>query len=201
MDFAFNYNMGSLIHEISHTYHDEFQKIFDYADAIKNAVTGNGAGLTRGFLIDRMINEVLENTHIFKQYHEGQADIMAQNIPYSIKTLTNGGNDIALCWSKNPTIEKKELEHDILLINLKSEKWYTTEQEIKRGVYMIDKNIANKYITLYSNNKTDYVLRKKSLHDLIMHNSIKNGWYVEIESKDNYEWSIIDGIKTRTFNN
>ena len=192
--FAFNSNIATLICEIRHTYHSDFKKIFDYADAIKNAIKGNGAGLTRGFLIDKMINEILEKNHAFVQYHEGQADIMFENTPYSIKTLTNGGNDIALCWSKNPTIERKELEHDILLINLKSEKWYSSEQEIKRGIYIIDKNIANKYIILYSNNKTDYVLKKKSLHDLIIYNSMNNGWYVEFESEKEYTWNIIDGI-------
>ena len=201
MNVAFNYKIGSLIYDIRNTYINEFIKIFDYADAIKNAVSGPGAGLTRGFLIDTLINEVLGQIDGFKQHHEGQADIMVENVPYSIKTLTNGGNDIALCWSKNPTIEIKYLECDILLINLKSDKWYSSEQEIKRGIYIIDKDVANKYIKLYSNNKTDYVLKKKSLHDLIIHNSVKNGWYVELKSENEYVWNIIDGIKNITFNN
>jgi len=197
MDFRFNVRIAELVHELKKDeYKDAFSSMCDKADALKDAITGDGAGLTRGLLIDRLMSETLEKLPGFEPCHNGQADLRAFGSEYSWKTLTNGAGVIALSWSKNGEGGERasSFERDVIILNLVSERWYKRNVEqpiIERGIYVCDKDFANECVTLGENNKTDSLVSKADLLKLLMH-SLDNGWFVPLEKKNTYEYVGID---------
>jgi hypothetical protein len=197
MELRFNVRIAELVHELKKDeYKDAFSAICDKADALKDACTGNGAGLNRGQLVDRLMSETLKKLPEFEPCHTGQADLRAFGEEYSWKTLTNGSGVIALSWSKNGDEGERttSFERDVIILNLVSERWYKRNVEqpiIERGIYVCDKDFANECVTLGENNKTDALVSKADLLKLLMH-SLDNGWFVPLEKKNTYEYVGID---------
>lgn len=193
MEFRFNVRIAELVHELKKPeYKDAFSVMCDKADALKDVITGDGAGLTRGQWIDRLMSETLMGLPSFEPCHDGQADLRAFDSEYSWKTLTNGAGVLALAWSKNGEGGERvtHFERDIIILNLVSERWYKRRPDdpiIERGIYVCDKDYANECVTLGENNKTDSLISKSDLLDMLKH-SMTNGWFVPLEKKHDYEY-------------
>jgi len=199
MEFRFNAHIAELVHELNKPqYKDAFSAMCDKADALKDVITGDGAGLTRGQLIDKLMTETIEKLPEFEPCHVGQADLRAFGEEYSWKSLTNGGTTLALSWSKNGESGRRttSFERDVIILNLKSERWYTKKNDprsrivVERGIYVCDKDYANECVTLGENNKTDSLVSKSDLLHLLTH-STHNGWFVPLEKKNTYEYAGI----------
>jgi hypothetical protein len=108
----------------------------------------------------------------------------------SQKKIT-GNSSIALNWSKNKTIKSPEelFINNILLINLKTEKWWEKKplkthgnlnytNTIKSGIYLLDKDFCKKTVNLVSNNKTDTMIKNVFLYGLLQ-NSLEKDLFIE----------------------
>ena len=120
--------------------HSDLQEVSNKCNSITNACTGDGGGLTGGSLIDMLLCEYFSEKlkdHCGK-LHSGESDIKIDNTELSLKKI-NGKSTIALDWSKNETdIKKKYFNCHVIIINLKTEKWWKTKP---------NKIINNKIIT------------------------------------------------------
>jgi acetyl-CoA carboxylase beta subunit len=110
------------------------------------------------------------------------------NVPVSLKKI-NGKSTIALNWSKNKSQDDttKYFSQHIVVINLKSEKWWKKPlnndviytKEILAGIYFINKFFCRRYITLTENNKSNSVIDSKNIHKMLDH-SISRGLYIQL---------------------
>ena len=189
--------MDHLAYVFRHIIYDDLRDLFDQADSIKNAISGNGAGMMRGGLIDKLCIEHLSKyDDFFTENRIGQADVSFYGRAYSLKTLTSGGSAIALSWSKNPNIIERKFDHDVILFNLQGAKWTRKSPFFDRGIYILSKDYANEHVTLTSNNKSDHVVPKKQLVDLLAH-AIVMDRFIPLESVYRYIWSIKNGISLK----
>jgi hypothetical protein len=71
MEFRFNVRIAELVHELKKDeYKDIFSSMCDKADALKDAIDGDGCGLTRGKIIDRLMSETIVQVPGFEPSHE-----------------------------------------------------------------------------------------------------------------------------------
>lgn len=173
---------------------NNLQKITNYCHSIKNYCIGNGAGLTGGTISDLFLCEFFKNIlDEYQEYKKGEADIKICNIPLSVKKI-NGKSTIALSWSKNKFINDTNFIHHILIINLKTEKWWKNMLIIKSGIYLVDKDFCKANIELYSNNKTDKLINSKNLYKMLEH-SIEKKLFIELPEKNkDIIFSILTGF-------
>ena len=187
--------MDHLAYIFRHIIHEDLRDLFDQADAIKDAISGAGCGMTRGGFVDKLFIEQLSNHEFFTENRIGQADVSFYGRAYSLKTITSGGTAIALSWSKNPNIIERKFDHDVILLNLYGAKW-TRTTFFDRGIYILSKDYANEHVTLTSNNKSDHVVPKNQLLDLLAH-AIQMERFIPLEPVNTYTWSIKNGIRLK----
>jgi len=167
---------------------DDLQELINKCNGIINKCKGDGAGLTSGILIDMLLCDFLKlKISKYNECHIGECDIKIDNIPLSVKKI-NGKSSIALDWSKNKDKDKKEhFICDILIINLKTEKWWknnpkiintnikiTYNDIIPSGIYIIDKQFCKYYIKLTNNNKTNTIIESQYLYLMLKRSILLN---------------------------
>jgi hypothetical protein len=168
----------------------DLQSISDCCYTISQKCKGDGGGLLAGSLIDMYLSEMLsEKLSLYEGHHEGESDMKICNLPLSLKKIT-GKSTIALNWSKNgeqsPQIKTTHFTSDIMLVNLKTEKWWKKgptgeknvkiyyDNEVEAGIYLIDKQYCKKNICITSNNKTDTLIDHKNLYIMINRSLLQN---------------------------
>jgi hypothetical protein len=185
--------------------HSNLQELSNKCKSIINVCKGDGAGLIGGTLIDMLLckyfSEILKDH--YEELHSGESDIKIYNTELSLKKI-NGKSMIALDWSKNETDNKKKYFNcHVIIINLKTEKWWKTkpnkiisiyDDEIKSGIYFIDKKYCKKYIKLSSNNKTNSQIESQYLY-FMLKRSIMLRLYIEIPTPNkNIEFNILQAF-------
>jgi len=186
------------------------QELSDWCYAIQQECTGDGAGLSGGYLIDMVISKYFSKNleEYYVESHSGESDMKIHNINLSLKKIS-GKSTIALNWSKNKT-ENKNKEYfntHIMIINLYTEKWWKSSpkkiisnkninfsQEIKMGIYLIDKKFCKKYIELSSNNKTNSLIESHYLYWMIQR-SMRLGMFLELPTpNENMKFNICNAF-------
>lgn len=161
------------------TQHD-LQELSNKCASISNTCMGDGAGLLGGCLIDMLVGEYFKSKLLeYSAHHKGESDMKICGISLSQKKI-NGKSIVALDWSKNKTIHSKEqFAIDIMIINLKTEKWWKTSPKniqnkkidytdtIQSGIYLVDKQYCKKYVKLSSNNKTNSLIESHQLYCML----------------------------------
>lgn len=153
-------------------------------NAICSEFKGDGAGLTGGIITDKFVVSFLKSKlRDFTEHHSGESDCKICDRAFSLKKI-NGKSIIALDWSKNDKNSKKRnyFETDIVIINLKTEKWWKkapsiASQEdrdskffsatIKAGIYFVPHEYCKANVCLSSNNKTDSLIDNISLYRML----------------------------------
>ena len=190
------------IHELNKAYkvcnslltHDKLQDLSNMCKSVNNVCKGDGAGLTGGILIDMLLTTYFsqELKDHYVELHSGESDMKIDNTKLSLKKI-NGKSTIALDWSKNNTQNtKKYFNSDIVIVNLQSQKWWkskpnkittntniTYNDEIKSGIYFVDKKYCKRYIKLSSNNKTNSLIEPQYLY-LMLKRSMRLRLYIEL---------------------
>jgi hypothetical protein len=173
---------------------NDLQKLTNMCKAITNKCKGDGAGLTSGSIIDMLLCDYLKSKlgEKYTDYHNGECDLMISDIPLSLKKI-NGKSTIALNWSKNEN--NNEEEHftcDIIIINLRQEKWWKNcpniknikpkmiyNDEIPSGIFIIDKQFCKYFIKLSSNNKTNTLIDAQNLY-IMLKRSISMNLFISL---------------------
>jgi hypothetical protein len=189
---------------------DNLQELSNKCESINNSCKGDGSGLLGGCLIDMLVSKFFESKlDKYIEYHNGESDMKILDIPLSQKKI-NGKSTIALDWSKNSkTFVKTHFNQHIMIINLKTEKWWKTKpiklndeskiqynDIIKSGIYLIDKKYCKKYINLSSNNKTNTLIDSIQLYKMLKR-SIATNLFIEIpapSSKTKLKFNILNGF-------
>lgn len=168
------------------------QEFINQANSMNNLIRGDGSGLGGGILVDSwIIDYFTEYIKGFQEYHVRESDYKILDIPYSFKKIT-GGSDIALSWSKNPegACQRNYWEVDIMILNLKSGKWWSRgptnpskdidyTKVIAAGLYIIDKNWAKNNISISCNNKTNAKIDKHYVYEALI-TSINNKTFLQL---------------------
>ncbi len=102
----------------------ELQDLSNKCYSINNFCKGDGCGLIGGILIDMFISQYFKNKFDnYEECHNGECDMKINNIPISLKKI-NGKSNLSLDWSKNKNNKIKTFYTHIMIINLKTEKWW-----------------------------------------------------------------------------
>jgi hypothetical protein len=96
--------------------------------------------------------------------------------PLSIKCTSSA---MAVNWGKNKTKLKFIFVAPILVIYHRPEKPRGDRKELQSGAYLIDPEWCNNYVTLTSNNKTDYVISDAAATQMFLR-AKSMGLYYEI---------------------
>ena len=188
--------------------HEGLQEISNMLAAITKKCNGDGAGLASGTIVDMLLCDFLKvKLTEFSDCHTGECDMKIKNIPLSLKKI-NGKSEIALDWSKNPTIGKRsknptigkrerKREHftcGIMIINLKEEQWWkngprsnksnikiTYIDTIPAGIYLIDKRFCKYYVKISNNNKTNARIDSQYLY-IMLNRSISLNLFIQLPS-------------------
>ena len=145
-----------------------------------------GKGLKSGGLTDFVVTALFKKHNLskFREHHIKDADLMICDVPLSLKKVT-GKSQIGLDWSKNPESAKKKnpFESDIMIINLKGEKWWKQKpgftDEIKSGIYLVDASFCRKHVDIDQNNKTNTLIKPDNVYKMIKH-SIERDLFIEL---------------------
>lgn len=168
---------------------DILQNLINYCNSINEHCKEkkDGCGLSGGTITDSFIMQFFEE-HLdkskFTEYHKKESDLKICKIPLSLKKIS-GKTQIALDWSKNKTeIKKDYFTNNIMIINLKSGKWWhkgDNTKQIGYGIYIIDKNFCKKNVEpfLASNNKTNTMIKPQYVYEMIM-DSIQKENFIEL---------------------
>lgn len=172
----------------------DLQDLSNKCKSISNKCKGDGAGLFGGCLIDMLLSTFFSEKIIeYEEYRRGESDMKINNVSLSQKKI-NGKSTIALDWSKNINTNqsKKYFTSHIMIVNLKTEKWWKNLQIINSGIYLIDKNYCRRYIELSSNNKTNSLVSSKNLYKMIQR-SINQNMLIELPQpeKNIQEFNIL----------
>ena len=156
----------------------DLQEFSDICSAVEYEISGDGGGLTSGFLIDKVICEFFsKKIKDYEEYHIGESDFKLSDQPLSFKKI-KGASAIALSWSKNPaqklngeqSVKRSFWEFPVLILNLQTDKWWSKgpQQNIDsrinwtmvmhKGFYIIDNKDARSWIKLEKNNKSDSIV-------------------------------------------
>jgi len=157
---------------------DILQELSTKCYAINNSCKGDGAGLSSGGLVDMLISALFKYHLInYKEFHYGESDMKIWDVPFSQKKIS-GKSSLALNWSKNKTPGVyNPFNCHIIIINLKTVRWWKDTAEIPAGIYFINKEFCKKNIVLTSNNKTDTLIDCKEVYKMLMY-SIKHSLYI-----------------------
>jgi len=160
------------------------QDLSNKCHAIQNTCKGDGAGLEGGSYIDRIISEFFEdNLKEYKSHHNGESDMKIFQTEISLKKIS-GPSMIALDWSKNnkPCV-RTYFNHPIMIVNLKEQQWWKKKEDytdiVPSGIYLIDREYCQRNITLSSNNKTNTLITKESVYQMLQR-SLKQRWFIEL---------------------
>lgn len=170
----------------------DIQELSNNCAAITRTCVGDGAGLLGGGLIDMYLSKLFQTKILsYQDCHHGESDMMIFNTRLSQKKI-NGKSTIALDWSKNTSENKKEkFDCDLIIINLKTEKWWKTRPNkiinsrikydniIPAGIYILDKRFCKKFVSLSSNNKTNTLITSEYLY-IMLKRSIYQQLYIFI---------------------
>jgi hypothetical protein len=170
----------------------DLQDLSNKCNSLNKSCKGDGAGLSSGYLIDILISEFFENKlKEYTEHRKGESDMKICNIELSQKKI-NGRSTIALDWSKNKNqVIKEYFAHHILIVNLKTERWWKKtpikkidnninyNDIIKSGIYIINKDYCKSNIKLTSNNKSNTVIDSQNLYKMIK-NSIDDNLYIDL---------------------
>ena len=131
------------------------------------------------------------------------------NTNLSLKKI-NGKSSIALDWSKNNTDNKKKyFNTHIMIINLKTQQWWKKSpniksnnnkftiynDEIKMGIYFIDKKYCKTRIKLSENNKTNSLIDSQYLY-LMLQRSKRLGLCLELSTPNEIiKFSILNAFR------
>jgi len=166
---------------------------------IRDAFTGDGAGLSGGTVSDMFITAFLSDKIAgFQSHHSREGDCKINEHTFSLKKI-NGKSTIALDWSKNGenSSERERFNTDIIIINLKTEKWWkngpvnaTADENavgfytktVKAGIYFISQTYCKSNICLSSNNKTDTLIETIPLYKMLMQ-SISDNMVIEFPTE------------------
>jgi hypothetical protein len=193
--------------------HDVLCDMFAKMNAISEIFKGKqGGGLSGGMLIDVFLTEYLPTImKSYEAYHIEESDCKILNTPISIKKI-NGPSIIALDWSKNIDNSKKRerFKTDIMIINLKSCKWWktqprgTTQEEkdskyysstINAGIYIICRKYCKNNTTLSSNNKTNTRINTKEIYNMLKE-SIRENMVLEFPAEfPTYKFKILNAFE------
>ena len=187
---------------------ENLQELSNKCNSINKYCKGDGGGLLGGCLIDILICKFFETKlDKYQEFRSGEADMKLCEIQLSQKKI-NGKSTLALDWSKNKNDSIKEyFNYHILIINLKTEKWWKNKPTnileddpiiyndiIKACIYLIYKDFCKKNIKLSNNNKTNTLIDSKSLYKM-MKISINHELYIEIPLPNkNIDFNILNAF-------
>ena len=162
----------------------DLQDLSNKIDAIKACCVGDGCGLKTGTYVDDLITAFFKKHLVsYQEYHKGEADLKICDVPLSLKTCTSDkGTQFALNWSKNKTESDPSSNFDthIMIIVSRGGHWWKQKEGlneyIKPGIYLVDRYYCKDNIDLKSNNKTDKLISKKEVYQMI----VNSQHYVEI---------------------
>ena len=162
----------------------DLQDLSNKIDAIKACCVGDGCGLKTGAYVDDLIAAFFKKHLVsYQEYHKGEADLKICDVPLSLKTCTNDkGTQFALNWSKNKTESDPSSNFDthIMIIVSRGGQWWKQKEGlneyIKPGIYLVDRHYCKDNIDLKSNNKSDTLISKKDVYQMITNSQ----HYVEI---------------------
>jgi hypothetical protein len=172
---------------------EDLQSLSNKCNSINIYCKGDGAGLLGGCLIDMLISSFFKKKlSKYTEHHNGESDMKIFDIELSQKKI-NGKSSIALDWSKNnDSFVKEHFTNHVLIVNLKTEKWWSKSpknkdlndltnycQTIKSGLYLVDKKYCKNFIKLSSNNKTNSLIDSSNLYKMLMR-SINMDLFMEI---------------------
>jgi hypothetical protein len=172
------------------------QELANMCTSINEKIKGDGCGLSGGVLTDMLITEILyRDINDYKEFRNGENDMNLCGINFSFKKIT-GKSTIALDWSKNKCIKNKsKFTSHIIILNLKTEKWWIKESQLESGFYFIDRKYCKKYIKLTSNNKTDTLISNKELYKMLLRASSQK-LYIKIPEPNNkIKFNILNAFK------
>jgi hypothetical protein len=186
---------------------EDLQDLSNKCHSITKHCKGDGAGLSGGTLIDMLLCGFLkEKLPLYSDYHDGESDMKLCDIPLSQKKI-NGKSTIALDWSKNETKTTREhFTSDILIINLKTEKWWkknptksnikiTYNDTIPSGIYIIDKQFCKYFVELSSNNKTNTLIESQYVYRMIKR-SISQNLCIDLPApNNNLKFNILNAFE------
>jgi hypothetical protein len=176
-----------------------FEKIFAINRYCSENLGKQGGGLSAGILVDLVINEYfVQKLENFKSFHSGESDCILMDHNFSIKKIT-GKSNIALDWSKNKNQEsqKEYFISDMMIFNLKSQKWLKTSKFIPSGLYFIPNDFCKQNIQLKQNNKTNSLIDSKNLYKMLEY-SLENNLCIQIsESQNKFEWCVLNGFSIK----
>lgn len=191
-------------------YSNKLQELVDKIECINKEFCGNGAGLTKGQFLEKLFVEFLidnfPNCCSYNNKKCEQADFCINDKYYSLKNLSQAG-DLALSWSRvNKTHIPKKVDIDIVIIVSTSGKWWKIGPKdsfgktingynkcIKKGMYIIDKQWCQDII-YKSNNKTSYLIDKKTIYKLLR-KAYRHKMFVKFPNqKNNLEFKIINAF-------
>jgi hypothetical protein len=157
---------------------DILQELSTKCYAINNSCKGDGAGLSSGGLVDMLISAIFKYHLVnYEEFHHGESDMKIWGVPFSQKKI-NGKSSLALNWSKNKSSRVcNPFNSHIIIINLKTSKWWKHVDEISAGIYFINKEFCKKNIRLTCNNKTDTLIDCKEVYKMLTY-SIQNSLYI-----------------------
>ena len=177
---------------------DILQELSTKCYAINNSCKGDGAGLSSGVLVDMLISALFKYHLIhYEEFHYGESDMKIWGVPFSQKKIS-GKSSLAENWSKNksPGVCNPFNSH-IIIINLKTSKWWKHVDEISAGIYFINKEFCKKNIKLTSNNKTDTLIDCKEVHKMLTY-SIHHSLYLLFPSPQSSTFDITKAFTLRT---
>jgi hypothetical protein len=190
---------------------EDLQELSNKCNSINNYCKGDGSGLLGGSLIDMFICNYFQNKlPEYSEFHNGECDMKICDVPLSQKKI-NGKSIIALDWSKNETdLHKDYFSSHIMIINLKTEKWWKTKplklasgfkntnvcynDVIPSGIYLIDRKYCKKCVVLAKNNKTNSLIENSFLY-LMLKRSIAQNLFIEIpEPNTKIQFNILNAF-------
>ena len=195
----------------------DLQEFSDICSAVEYEISGDGGGLTSGFLIDKVICEFFsKKIKDYEEYHIGESDFKLSDQPLSFKKI-KGASAIALSWSKNPaqklngeqSVKRSFWEFPVLILNLQTDKWWSKgpQQNIDsrinwtmvmhKGFYIIDNKDARSWIKLEKNNKSDSIVSKDQVYKMLFLAQEKNLFISIPESKETKTWSLLYGVENK----
>ncbi len=178
---------------------DDLQTLSNYIHSLNSSIKGDGAGLSSGFLVDKIISDFFKKKiYNYSPYYEGEGDMKLLDHPLSLKKI-NGKSTIALDWSKNIRESKRNYFNcDMLIINLKTDKWWKNKEDftdlIESGIYLIDKEYCKKNVLLNSNNKTNTLIESEYLYNMLKYSKEQSLFLSIPTPSKKLNFSILDSF-------
>lgn len=181
---------------------DSIEKIQHYIHAVRSKFAGSpGAGLTTGSIVDTLLVDFLTTVlNEFTAFHEDEADGKCGDISFSIKTICGRtGSDLALDWSKNPSMSIRErFTCPICIPILYTGKWWKKlpgySDTVHSGIYFVDPYWCKENITLSSNNKTNTLVCKKEVYKMVQYAKTSGTFIPFPDTPQSYKFDILSAF-------